>query len=323
MYIPSDYSSAVALMFVTMLCWGSWANTQKLSPNWRFELFYWDYVLGVLATSIVLGLLLAGKPAFVTDALAAAPEARTYALGGGMIFNVANLLLVAAISIAGMAVAFPIAIGIALVLGTALSYWLQPSGDARFLMMGVAMIFVAIILDAKAYKKLSALHKSTSQKGIWISIISGLLMGSFYPLVARSMEGVGALDPYTALLWFSIGVYLCNFVANTWLMRKPIAGAPVSFSQYFQGTFTQHLTGILGGAIWCVGMGLNIVAAQQAGPAVAYAFGQGATLIAAIWGVFVWREFKGVNGVNALLFFMFVSYILGLALIGAAKLGLV
>jgi glucose uptake protein len=324
MYLPESYSIAVVFMFLTMFCWGSWANTQKLAKGWRFELFYWDYVLGILLTSLVFGLTLGstgshGMP-FWANWSAADVSYIQSAIWGGVIFNAGNILLVAAIALAGMAVAFPVAIGIALVLGTTLSYVVSPQGGSLLLPIGIALVLAAIILDAKAYQRVmeETKHKD-GKKGLIVSIISGILIGLFYPLVARSMEGPGSLTPYVALYAFAIGVVLSNFVFNTALMKKPVDGAPVSYAQYFRGSFKEHTVGVLGGVIWCIGMALNLIAAQHAGPAIAYAFGQGATLIAAIWGVFIWKEFQGTKGISGLLTMMFICYVAGIALIGMAR----
>jgi glucose uptake protein len=322
MYLPSTYSTAIICMFINMVCWGSWANTQKLTKNWRFELFYWDYVWGVLATSILYAFTL-GSPEISEpfSVLLSADVLHGFnAVLGGVIFNVANVLLVAAISIAGMAVAFPIGIGIALVFGTLLSYWVAPSGNAVWLMIGVLFILFAIFCDAKAYQKISDIQQKKNPKGLILSISSGLLMGVFYPLVARSMAGDGALDPYSANVFFSTGIALCNLPLNLFIMKRPFVGTPLKCIDYRKGTWSMHLLGWLGGAIWCTGMTLNLIAADLAGPAIAYAFGQGATLIAAIWGVFIWKEFKQAKGVNSLLGCMFASYIFGLMCIGIAKL---
>lgn len=324
MYLPTDYLTAILFMFITMLCWGSWANTQKLASRWRFELFYWDYAAGVLLTSVLLAFTLGSTGeaglSFLPDFSQASTAAKWSAFFGGVVFNIANLLLVAAIAIAGMAVAFPVGIGIALVLGTILSYWVSPQGQATLLVLGVAFILAAILFDAKAYSRAVSGSGKNMRKGIMVSIISGLLMGTFYPLVARSMEGAGSMGPYAAMVCFSAGLFVCNLPFNRLLMSRPIEGEPVSMGDYFKGGVREHSIGLLGGFIWAMGMGLNLIASQKAGPAIAYAFGQGATLVAAVWGVFVWREFKGVQGITPLLAFMFACYVIGLGCIGVATL---
>jgi glucose uptake protein len=247
---------------------------------------------------------------------------------GGVIFNISNILLVAAIDIAGMAVAFPVAIGLALALGVITNYIGQPAGNALVLFIGVALVVLAILLDAKAYRKLTSKSEKTPNKGIVISIMAGVLMGFFYRFVAASMSEnyavleVGKMSPYSAVFVFSIGIFVSNFVWNTYFMYKPITGEKVSYTDYFKlGDGKLHLIGILGGLIWGVGMVFNMIAAGTAGFAISYGLGQGATMIAALWGVFIWKEFKGApEGTNRLLGLMFVCFAIGLGLIVLAKI---
>ncbi|MBA4323073.1 MAG: multidrug DMT transporter permease [Odoribacter sp.] len=327
MYIPQSYSLAIILCIITMLCWGSWANTQKLAgKSWRFELFYWDYVLGILIFSLLLGFTLGSSGengrGFMADMAQAEPKNMLNSFLGGVIFNASNILLVAAISIAGMAVAFPVGVGIALALGVIINYVAVPKGNPMFLFIGVAFIVAAIIIDAVAYKKHSASLKKVSKKGILLSVSAGVLMALFYRFVASSMAvdfvtpEAGKLTPYSAIFCFAIGVLVSNFLFNYLIMRKPIEGEPLNFKDYFNGTLSAHLTGIAGGIIWNIGMSFSIIASGKAGFAISYGLGQGATLIAALWGVFIWKEFKGASkSVNTLVFFMFVAYLAGLALL--------
>jgi glucose uptake protein len=327
MFIPQSYSLAVALCIVTMLCWGSWGNTQKLAgKSWRFELFYWDYVLGILLFSLLLGFTLgshgsAGR-GFTADISQAAPKSVFNSILGGIVFNASNILLVAAMSLAGMAVAFPVGVGIALALGVIINYIFAPHGNPVVLFSGLLFIVAAIIIDAFAYKKHASNQQKVSGKGIMLSVAAGVLMSLFYRFVASSMATdfaipeAGKLTPYSALFFFAIGVFVSNFLFNFILMKKPIEGAPLKFSDYFSGSFGVHLTGILGGVIWNIGMAMSILASGKAGFAISYGLGQGATLIAALWGVFIWKEFKGASKpVSRLIFLMFLAYLAGLALL--------
>ena len=327
MFIPQSYSLAIILCIITMLCWGSWGNTQKLAgKSWRFELFYWDYVLGIVLFSVFLGFTLGsngeGGRSFTADISQAGGKNILSSLIGGVIFNASNILLVAAMSIAGMAVAFPVGVGIALALGVIINYLFAPHGNPVLLFAGVIFIVVAIIIDAIAYRKHSASQKKVSGKGIMLSVAAGILMSLFYRFVASSMATdfaspePGKLTPYSALFFFAIGVFISNFLFNYILMKKPIEGTPVSFKDYAAGSLGVHLTGILGGIIWNIGMSMSILASAKAGFAISYGLGQGATLIAAFWGVFIWKEFKGATKpVSTLILLMFLAYLAGLALL--------
>ncbi len=330
MFVVNDYATAVILCFVTMLCWGSWGNTQKLAGRtWRYELFYWDYVIGMVIFSLILGFTLGsfgseGRP-FMEDLAQASPRGVFSVVIGGIIFNAANILLSASVALAGLSVAFPLGVGLALVLGVIVNYIGAPKGDPTILFLGVALIVVAIVCNGIASGQMKNNQNATGQnrKGIMLAIAAGILMSFFYRFVAAAMDlehfeapTPGMLTPYSAIFIFSAGVLLSNFVFNTLVMKRPFVGAPVSYREYFIGSGRTHLVGMLGGAIWCLGTAFSYIAAGKAGAAISYALGQGAPMVAAVWGVFVWKEFRGANrSVGWLLATMFVFYILGLVCI--------
>ena len=332
MFIIDNYPLAVFFCIITMLCWGSWANTQKIaSKKWPFQLFYWDYSLGILLVAIILAFTLGSigdeGRSFLVDLKQAKLNNLNSAFLGGVIFNFANLILVIAIEIAGIAIAFPIGIGIALVLGVYTNYLVQPEGNPIILFCGVMLVTFAIIIDGFAYSKILQNTKEKPIKGILFSAAAGIAMGFFYKYVATSMTSdfvspeSGKLTPYSALVIFSFGILISNFLFNTINMYRPFTGEKVSFSDYLKmGTSKLHLIGILGGVIWGVGMSFNIIASDQAGPAIAYGLGQGATLVAAIWGVFIWKELKELPKKNNWLIpTMFFLFIAGIGTIIAAR----
>ncbi len=332
MIIIQSYLVAVLMCVITMLCWGSWANTQKMaSKKWAFQLFYWDYSLGVLILALILAFTMGSSGeegrGFLADLAQADSKAIGSALLGGAVFNIANLLIVVAINIAGMAVAFPIGIGLALVIGVVVNYVATPLGNPVILFIGVILVVLAIILDAIVYRKHSGGKASGTTKGISISILGGILMGFFYRFVAASMvtdfaaPEAGKLTPYTASVIFAVGLLLSNFVWNTFFMYKPVSGEKATYKDYFKkGDTKLHLIGLLGGAIWSLGMTFSIIASEQAGYAISYGLGQGATLIAALWGVFIWKEFGKAEGLKGLLLAMFLFFLVGLGMIIAARL---
>jgi glucose uptake protein len=334
-FIVHSYAVAVALCVVTMLCWGSWANTQKLAGrSWPFQLFYWDYAIGVVLLALLLAFTLgshgSGGRGFLADFAQADRRWLASAFVSGAIFNLSNILLVAAIEVAGLAVAFPVGVGLALVLGEISTYWVTGTGDVTALALGVGFVVVAIFLDALAYRRLASASSRAPARGIVLSVIAGLLMGGFYSFIAQSMghidpsSGVleaGKLSPYTAVVVFSVGLFLSNFVWNSIAMAKPFTGPRVSYREYVaRGSPRLHLVGVLGGIIWNTGMAFNIIAASSAGATLSYALGQGATLVGAIWGVFIWKEFKDApRGTGTLIGAMFLCYLLGLGILVASK----
>jgi glucose uptake protein len=325
LYQPETYSIALTFMITSMLCWGTWANAIKLCPGYRFQVFYWDYVIGLFFGAVAWGVTLgsAGTTgySFFADLAHADAHHIWLAVAGGAVFNVANLLLVAAIEIAGLSVAFPVGIGLALVVGAVSSYVIAPAGNPILLFCGIAVVVLAIVLDAAAYR-LREKRRSVSSRGVTLSLISGVLMGSFYPFVSRAMSGPGAPGPYAASFYFVVGVGVCSLFANTLLMRKPLDGRePVSFRAYAQARPAWHLWGVIGGTIWCTGAVLNFVASRAhiVGPAVSYSIGQGATMISASWGVFVWHEFSAAPPRSkTLLAWMFVFFLCGLTAVALA-----
>jgi glucose uptake protein len=322
MFTPADFGVAMMMMITSTVCWGSWANTYKLTKGYRFELFYWDYAIGVVLISLVLALTLGsrgGADSFLENVAAADRSNIAYALVGGFIFNIANLLLVAGIEMAGLAVAFPLAIGVALVEGVVLSYILQPRGDVMLLALGVALAILAVIADGKAYGSLTRGGTAASRTSIIVCLVSGVLMGAFAPFVTRALTAGRPLTAYSIAVFFALGAFLCCFVVNVYFMKHPLVGEPVDFSGYFRQRPVDHLVGLLGGVIWGTGGVFNFVAAGFVGVAIAYAIGQAAPMVAALWGVLVWKEFRGANSTAKMyLAAMFVCYVLALAAIASA-----
>ncbi len=344
MTLPDSYTTALLLTILSMICWGSWANALKLTGSWRFELFYFDYSLGLLITATVaaftFGTLGFDGFLFLDDLMRAGKRNMAYGFAGGVVFNLANMLLVAAISVAGLAVAFPVGIGLALVIGVVWNYRINPQGNPSLLFIGAGLVVLAIIVDALAYRALAfqreeeriraglsrTLRPKVSMKGVLLSLASGVLMGSFYPLVEMGKAGDIGLGPYAIAFIFAIGVFTSTFVFNLYFMNVPVQGEPIEILDYLKGSRNQHLLGIAGGAIWCVGTVSNFVAASapqevQVGPAISYAVGQGATMVSALWGILLWKEFAGADAkVKAYLVLMFLLFLTGLGLVSVAPL---
>ena len=311
------------MTILSTVCWGSFANTFKLTKNYRFELYYWDYAAGIFFVSLALALTMGSAggsgESFLENLHSAAGANLLYAAIGGFIFNIANVLLIAGIEIVGLAIAFPISIGIALVEGVVLSYALQPKGSGRLLAAGVAMAVLAVILIGKAYGELRGKNQTVSRKGVIVCVISGFLMGAFAPFVTRAMTAAQPLTPYTVAVLFTLGAVICCFFFNVYLMKKPIIGVPLDFAGYRSAPAWYHLLGLLGGAVWGVGTVFNFVAASLVGVAISYAIGQASPMIAALWGVFVWHEFRGApRAAKGYLVGMFTAYVLALVLIARA-----
>lgn len=324
MWLPHNYSQALLMLMISMLCWGSWANALKLMKTCRFELFYWDYVLGTAGVSILLGLTIGSMgshgPALLENIHSASSTSIWYAVAGGIAFNISNILLTAAIEVAGMAVAFPTGVGLSIIIGVLLSYWITPKNDPILLFGGVLLLLGAIVMDARAYRAMMGAAKKATRTGIVLCIVSGIGLGLFYPLVAKSFNSSQPLGPYAVSVFFALGMLGSNLVVNTLIMIRPVTGqAPIPLWSYWKTPIRWHLLGlILGGVVWGTGTVLNFVTSGTGivGPATSFALGDGATMVAALWGILAWREFEGAGpSVRKLLLWMFVLFVSGLAAI--------
>jgi glucose uptake protein len=320
-------------MILSMICWGSWANTFKLTRGVRFELFYWDYAIGVALCALLLATLMdtptVSGASFPESLLTTRPSALMQAAAAGIVFNLANLLLVAAIAIAGLAVAFPVAIGTALIIGTALTFFVDHKGAPLLIAAGVSFAAVAIVCCAAAYRA-QARELQVTRRGVIICLVSGLLMGSWAPLAASSMRVVAgastagsaqgqALTPLASFAVFAVAALVSTVPFNLYLMRRPLIDVPVSMSEYSAGGIRWHVLGLLGGIVWAIGTASNLVAGDSVGFAVSYAIGQSAPLVASLWGIFVWKEFAGANvAAKRALAAMFVFYLAAIGMLSRA-----
>jgi len=333
MIIIQNYALAILLSVLAMICWGSWPNAQKLvARTWRFELYYWDVTIGLLLMSLIaaftFGSMGSGGRKFIDDLACADLYSIGYAILGGMFWNVGIILFVAAIAMAGLAIAFPIVGGIAWLLGVIFNYLIiELSGGVAsekpvILWTGVSIVISGIVISGVIYNNISKEKKEKSLKGIIISVFAGLFISFFYGFVVKSIDPLfvsgasGNFTPYTAIVFFTLGVVLTTFIIIPFIMKKPFAGVPVSMKLYWKGTFIEHISGVIGGAIWMVGMVFSFMAVGVTNPAITYALSNSAVVVAILWGVFVWKEFKGApKGTNTLLWIMYGCFIAGLILI--------
>lgn len=319
MFLPQSFGVALLFMLLGMAGWGSWANAYKLTPGRRFELFYWDYAAGIFLTAVLGALTLGslfGAPTSIENFRDAGLASKGYALLAGVVLNCGNVLLMAGIALAGMAVAFPIALGLSMVVSTALSYMVTPKGDPSYLFTGVALVFVAVVFSSLAYRAREGMTRRPPLKGLLVCLASGVLFCGFAPLVAKSFAAPDPVSPYGAGVLFTAGALLSTFPLMGYIMRHPLEGRPLTARDYWRGSSTEHMAGLLGGLIWGSGTVLTFAAADFVGMALAGAIGQANSLVAAIWGVFVWREFRGAPWRSkTLLTLMFLFYIGGIAAI--------
>jgi glucose uptake protein len=284
------FAAALALMLISMVCWGSWTNASRLARQGRLEFFHADFSWGVFAVAVAAG------AAGLLDSLGRASGAAIgSALLGGMAVNAGNLVLVVGIARVGMTVASPVSVGLALVLSTSLSYLVQPRGNAALLAAGVALILCAAMANALAYRLAFPPQGGRRRGGLGLCVAAGLLFSAAAPLATHALAAAEPLSPLAAAALYASGGLLAGLLLLAWLARRPVEGGPYTFAAYSASSRRNHLAGLAGGAIWGTGMTLCFVAGGAAGMALAGAVGQANPLVAAVWGIFVWREFHGAS----------------------------
>ncbi len=323
MFIPESFVAALLMMLGGMICWGSWPSIQKLTTGWRFELFYYDFAMGFFAAGALIAATLGtlfGSPTCWENLAAAGRSVIALTILSGVIWNIANVLLVNGIALVGMAVAFPVAIGLALVLSTIGGYLVMPRGNPMLLAAGVASVFAAVIVNSLAYRRAAAARKQASGKGIIVCLSAGILIATVGPVVGKALSARPQLGPYGITLLFTAAALASTFPLLYVIMRHPLEGSPTSAAGYWKGTAAQHAVGFSAGAVWTLGTALTWTAANQVGIALAMAIGQANPLVAAVWGVFVWHEFKGApRRSKLLLVLMFALYVAGLVLLVSSR----
>ena len=341
MILPQTYGVTIFLMIFSMLCLGSWASTYK-AAGWRFELYYFDFSFGLLVGAAILAFTLGSMGfdgfTFLDDMLHAGKRQWFYAFTAGVVFNLANMLLMAAIAVAGMTVAFPISAGLALIAGVVIGRFQKPTGNPLMAFAGCVLVFIAILVAAAAYRFINEIRheakaragkaKSTKRpvavKGVVISVLSGALMAGCYPLLAKAKEGEAGLGPYSVAMIFAGGVFVSTFVFNLFFMNLPIEGEPVDFMEYFQSSPRAHGLALLGGVTWCLGTVAGFVAASAESvhivPSLSYGLSQAPALIAVLWGTLVWREFKdGDSRAKSMIGLMLILFTVGVTLVSLAQ----
>lgn len=312
--IPNSAQATLTLAAIAFACWGTWAVAFKMAGSkWRFEHFYFDFAFGALAASLIAGFTLgsSGRDLTLADAfLISSRKQWALAAAAGAVFNLGNMLLLAAVEIRGMTIAFPLAMATAATV-TALRILVTSRGDnPALLVAGAALLAASIVLAAMAAGRLSAtpaagagnqksIRKEGSAKPVTLAILGGLLFAfSEFPL-RSARQGVGDLSmgPYALALLFCLGILITTVIYNLYFLNLPVHGEPAGFGPYFQGRIGTHLLGVLGGVIFAGGLLGAFVVAEAEGDA-ALAGGVNAVLVlasailAALWGLLAFGEFR-------------------------------
>ncbi|MGA8030533.1 MAG: hypothetical protein WB992_25600, partial [Bryobacteraceae bacterium] len=304
----TTYFSALLLLLLSLICLGSWANTfKRAGTRWRFELFSFDFAIGAILLALIAAFTfgtLGSDLTFSDRLLVAGRAAQVWLIAAGVVFNLGNMLLIAATSLLGMSIAFPMSIGLALI---EVSFFHFNAHNVFFLVGGIIFMTAAVLLDGMAsqFRDLSAAkppkttHRSPhvrkmrkTTKGLIVALMSGILLGLFYPLAAKGMSGDLGVGPYGGALLFSVGILLSTPVYNLYFMNMAIEGGPISFNAYFTGRPQQHFLGFVGGALWILGAlaALLAAASSQTGLALSVILPLASVILAIFWGTLTWKE---------------------------------
>ena len=299
MILPTSSGSALLLLLLSFVCLGSWVNTFKLAgTRWRFELFYIDFAIGAVLFAAISAFTLGSLGAdlgFSDRMLVAGRTAQGMVILGGFVFNLGNMLLVAAVSLLGISGAFPLSIGLALIVSSLFEF---RSTNGILLGAGVVLMIIAAWLDGAAcrFRHVEKSKARKTKKGLSLGSISGVALGLFYPVAAKGMSGDFSVGPYAGLLLFSVGILVSTVVFNFYFLNIAIEGAPLGFSAYFRGNLQQHLLGFGGGALWAAGMLAASLASsgpQQINfdPSLNFILPLASVLLVMLWGTLGWKEF--------------------------------
>ena len=353
MILPTTFEAGVLLLVLSMLCWGSWAATYKLAGKWRFELYYYDLsagiALGAAAAAFTFGSLNSSELTFQDNLLIASYRKMAFALGAGLVFNLGNLLLAGAVSITGLSVAFPVCLGTAVIATAIREFALNPQGSMALMLGGAVLVAGAIVVDAYAHvthvdaqaeeAKKAALQIDPRSKpskhkvkppgparAIVLSVIGGLLVAASHPLLNEGRLGDNGLGPYGTMLLLAAGMLVSTFLYAPFFVNFPVAGEPIQSSAYFKGTARQHLLGLLGGVLVAVAgaaglTGVTVPTLAKIGPILTSLPLHAGAILAAVWGLLAWREFKGAQErARMLLWVALVLYLAGLGMVAIAPL---
>jgi len=344
MILPQTNSMVLILMVLSLLLLGSWVSLFKAAGKWRFELFYFDFAFGLLVAALICAFTFGDLGydgfSFIDDLQHAGKRQWFFCFVAGVLFNLGNMLLLSAVSISGIFVAFPISLGIAVVFSAALGVLVTSGSNPTLVMLGCVLVFTAVVVSAISYRingiqrheqlARAGLARSTRRpnpvKGIILATVGGIFIGSIGGIVARARSGDLGLGPYATAVLFALGVFFSSFAFNIFFMNLPVEGEPLEFSDYFKGRLKQHLAGVIGGMVWFAGIAAGMVATAvpetlQPSPLVRLLLSQASPVVAAIIGIVFWHELRNSDmRVKILAGLMIVLFVCGLAMIGLSPM---
>ena len=348
MLLPASPAATLALVLISLICWGIWANTLKMAGKWRFELYICDFALGFALLAVVAaftaGTLSSSELTFQENFLVASYRNIAYVLLAGAIFNAGNMLLTATVSMAGMALAFSITCGVALTVAAIRSLIFDSPGGMLVVLAGAALLLAAVVLAAYAYSQLlraraegvkhAALQADPRAKlgkrpprvpgaalPVTLAAIGGLALGLFHPLLDLGRAGDNAVAPYGLTLLFAASILGSTVLLVPFFFTFPVSGQPIAFRDYFSGTSKQHLLGLLGGVLAGCGFltAMLALAVPRNGVGLSYGLSEAGPLLAVICGLFIWSEYRGAERPRLLILVTVVLLAGGIALLAISR----
>lgn len=348
MILPASPAATLALLLISLICWGTWANTLKLAAKWRFELYFYDFALGFVLFAVVAaftaGTLASSELSFQENFLVASYRNVAYVLVAGAIFNIGNMLLTATVSLAGMALAFSVTCGVALTVATVRALIFDSLGGTLVALTGTALLLASAALAAFAYGqflksranavKQAALQANPSAKlgkrpagsagatlPVTLAAIAGLALGLFQPLLDLGRGGDNAVAPYGLTLLFAASILGSTLLLAPFFFTFPVAGAPIAFRAYFTGSSKQHLKGLLGGILAGTGFlaGMLALYVPRNGAGLSYGLSEGGPVLAVICGLVIWRECQGAERPRLLMLVVLILLAVGITLLAVSR----
>lgn len=342
MILPGSQLYNLILLAFGMLCWAFWASTFKMTSRWRFELYCIDFAVGILLAALLIGFSFGSLGwdgfAVMDDLRVAGKREEAFALVAGMVFNLGNMLILGALSIAGVTATYVIGVGLMLTAGLAITYFTSPSGNGTLLLLGVVLVVLGAIVLAVSARlhslarlvvlmregKTKSTKKVVSVKGLILAAIGGLVAAGSFPLIDMARHGENGLGPYSLGMFFAVGVLIATFMFDLFFMNLPVQGNPIEVSAYFQGKAKSHWLGILGGVLWYAGFVATLVVARAEGrnilkPVEMRAITLAAPVAGAMIGLIRWKEFDGAEGkIRVFVAVALILFVLGMAGLSAS-----
>jgi glucose uptake protein len=348
MLLPTTASAVLVALVISLLGWGLWIYFYKATKRIRFEYFAYDFTWGVVLAAVVAAFTLGSwdnkELTFQDTYLLAGLRKMAWAAVSGIVFNLANMLLLAATSVSRISVAFPIAFAVAWAGGSIQEYFLRSGVNPLLTFGGSAVLIVAAVLGFIGYKwfltdeahkaikaltadpraNVKAAPADTSARALVLAILAGLFFIGFFSAIREAISGENGVPSYGATLILAGGVFGSSIVFVPFFLNFPVRGKPLAVRQYLQLERRQHIAGIIGGIVWTAGLLAGLVtfglpASIMPAPTVSYLLSHAGPVLSALVGLVIFRELpEAPVKVHAVMGAMLVLMLVGMGMIAVA-----